>query len=101
VDEFLKDLHFFEIPHVIVGGDFNATEDEPSIKKIKMYFKDAGKNENTWSLENDLVKIRSNRRIDYIFCSENVLIEDTRLVLNKKNIMFPSDHYGVYAELSI
>lgn len=100
-EEFLKILLFLSVPKIIIGGDFNATEEELSIKKMKAHFIDAGMNDITWSLGNDLVKFRFDRRIDYIFCSKNLIVEDKKIVLNRKEKIFPSDHYGVYAQLNV
>lgn len=91
----------------ILLGDFNATEDEPVICLISEHFRDAYRaihvNEpgNTWDNKNPLTHgcQEPNRRMDYIFCSSSTNILTCDVVLNRPMPVYPSDHFGVMAEL--
>lgn len=106
-EEFLKFIHLYQMcPFTVVGGDFNAIIDEPAIQRVSDSYQDAFLSLHpddegiTWSRENKLVRsVRSDRRIDYIFCSKNLGVEKAEVILNEEKPIFPSDHFGVMAEL--
>lgn len=107
VNEFLELLTFGGEADCIFGGDFNAVEKEVCIQEILKHFKDTFKSLHpdqkgfTWSDQNDFVRSRFNRRIDYIFCSENLTCRKSEVVLDQKEVAFPSDHFGVMSEFDI
>jgi endonuclease/exonuclease/phosphatase family metal-dependent hydrolase len=94
-------------PDSILFGDLNATEDEPAIRMVAPHFQDAFRVLNptdegiTWDGNNPLTKgsILPDRRIDYIFVPQSMIIKESKIVLNQPAPIFPSDHYGVMAEL--
>lgn len=91
----------------ILAGDFNATEDEPAILFAEEKLRDAFRARNpdvhgfTWS--HDVPRNREwndpSRRLDYVFCPEGVPLRDARVVLDKPDPVFGSDHFGVLAEI--
>ena len=91
----------------IVLGDFNATPDEPSIQTITEQMIDAysvahpGEPGYTWSSRNPLTleSDLTNRRVDYIFCDRNAKVRLCNVILDRADPTFPSDHFGVLAEL--
>lgn len=108
-------------PPVLVG-DFNAVPESTEIRYIaglhalegrSVHFRDAwamagdGSYGATWSNTNTYARValEPDRRIDYIFVGPPAagglgVIETCRVVCNdEQNGMWPSDHFGVYAEL--
>jgi endonuclease/exonuclease/phosphatase family metal-dependent hydrolase len=105
----------------IIAGDFNAEPESTEIRYIKglhaldgrsMYFRDAwalaGIGDGiTWSNRNPYAHqpLAPDRRIDYIFVgppppSGVGMIESCRVVCNEEEGgAWPTDHFGVYAEL--
>ncbi len=106
----------------LVVGDFNAEPDSDEIRFLtgghaiggkSVYFHDAwrvvgdGGDGFTWSNQNPWARanLEPNRRIDYVFAGyptrEGVgLLELCQVVCNdEKDGIWPSDHFGVYAEL--
>ena len=92
---------------VILLGDLNATSEEPAIQAIFEHMKDAfcvaHPNEPgyTWSSRNPLTREvnLADRRIDYIFSDRNATIRTCDVILDKPTPVFPSDHFGIFAEL--
>ncbi|MFP5385608.1 MAG: endonuclease/exonuclease/phosphatase family protein [Bacteriovoracia bacterium] len=105
VTEFLKLISSAGSLPVIIGGDFNCTTDEPAVRKILQSYKDTffdlhPKNDGiTWCSKNNYIRSRKDRRIDYIFCSHDLRVERAEVVLNHKQPIFPSDHFGVLTDL--
>ncbi len=108
---------------VIVTGDFNARPDSAEIMFFtgrhamngeSAYYQDTwerihDKEEGySWSAKNTFTRewLEPNRRIDYVFTSQPTregkgLTLDSRLVLNRPDSegTFPTDHFGVFAEI--
>lgn len=90
---------------VILAGDFNATPEEPSVRAVLRSYKDTfsslhPQNDGiTWSSDNNFIRSRKDRRIDYIFCSNEMKVEKAEVILNSKQPVFPSDHFGVLADI--
>jgi endonuclease/exonuclease/phosphatase family metal-dependent hydrolase len=113
-----------EIPTVLCG-DFNCTPDSEvhrfltgrvSLAGKSTYWRDAYQRRHphsdgfTWSARNPYVarNVERNRRIDFIFVGELVengpgAIQHARVVLDLPGAdrVFPSDHFGVFAEISL
>jgi endonuclease/exonuclease/phosphatase family metal-dependent hydrolase len=107
-------------PPVIVG-DFNAEPDSAEVRYIKglqsldgrsVHYRDAwasaGSGDGaTWSNRNAYARmaLEPDRRIDYIFVGPPLpngigLIETCRVICDEpQNGIWPTDHFGVYAEL--
>jgi endonuclease/exonuclease/phosphatase family metal-dependent hydrolase len=106
----------------ILAGDFNAEPDSAEIRYVtglqsiegrSVYFCDAWRYAGeegdgiTWSNRNDYARpwLEPDRRIDYIFVGNPRpggvgVIETCRLVCSEKDDgVWPSDHFGVYAEI--
>jgi endonuclease/exonuclease/phosphatase family metal-dependent hydrolase len=111
------------IPPILVG-DFNAEPESAEVRYItglqsiegrSVYLRDAWRhagtdgNGLTWSNRNDyaLPWLEPDRRIDYIFIGpprpDGVgTIETCRMVCNdKRDGVWPSDHFGLYAEFRV
>jgi endonuclease/exonuclease/phosphatase family metal-dependent hydrolase len=94
---------------LIFAGDLNATEDEPAIQLTSERLKDAFRAAHptdpgyTWVRQNPLTRpvppSAPDRRIDYIFCSREARVFSCRVVLDQPSPTYPSDHFGVFAEL--
>jgi endonuclease/exonuclease/phosphatase family metal-dependent hydrolase len=106
----------------IVVGDFNAEPESAEIRYVSglqsidgrsVHFRDAWRSAGsgdegiTWSNRNDYARpwLEPDRRIDYVFVGPPRpgglgLIEEARVVLDEREgNVWPSDHFGVYAEL--
>ncbi len=106
----------------IVVGDFNAAPESAEIRYVtglqslegrSLYLRDAwaeageGGDGITWSNRNDYARpwLEPERRIDYIFVgppqpSGVGLVESCRVVCdNARGGVWPTDHFGVYAEI--
>ena len=108
---------------VIMSGDFNAKPESAeirfltgnqSLKGESAYYQDAWymthRHEDgySWSYKNAYTRpwLEPDRRIDYIFVSQPTreskgIILDCHLVLNRPDLsgVFPSDHFGMLAEI--
>lgn len=122
------DIHHFVKKHdsrlpVIILGDFNDTPDSKTIRFLTAkqslqgelaYYQDAWntihprENGFTWSKKNCFARAmnRPDRRIDYIFVSPpdkdgKGHIRDCRIIMNRPDALgiFPSDHFGILAEI--
>lgn len=105
-------------------GDFNTDPDTDEIRYLKglhsidgssAYFCDAWERAGdgglgaTWTQQNDYSKVYGlpNRRIDYIFVGAPAIqgpgtVQSCRVVCNEQvDGVWPSDHFGVFAELSV
>lgn len=95
------------IPGPFIIGDFNATEDEPAIRELKSHFTDAFHAVHpesagiTWSarLPSNRAFPMPDRRVDYIFCPQNIHVRNSRVVLDSPAPVYPSDHFGVCADV--
>ncbi len=90
---------------VIIMGDMNAKPDDPAIKmltdnKIKKFrntLSAAGAGRTFHGFRGK----KQGDQIDYIFVSEEFVIEDARIIQGHAASRFPSDHYPVVATLSL
>jgi len=88
-------------------GDLNATSDEPAIQVACERLLDVFHTVNpqdpgyTWSVDNPFTQgyHLADRRIDYIFCPRKATIHQCKVILNQAAPIFPSDHFGVFAEV--
>lgn len=85
VGEFLKAIDGNQFHHVIIGGDFNATPNEPAIQLMEEKFLTAKAEGNTFK----------DKRIDYLFSTPDLT------PLNPKIVEMASDHFGVMADYSV
>ena len=114
---------------LLLMGDFNATPDSDEIRFLRglhtlagrrTYYQDAflcssdGPLEHgfTWSRRNPYTQrlrfLQNDRRLDYIFAGPpsrdgRGVVHSCRIVLDRPNPdgVFPSDHFGLYAELQL
>jgi endonuclease/exonuclease/phosphatase family metal-dependent hydrolase len=122
---FMREVPDVRIPKVLMG-DFNAVPDSDEIRWLKglrsidgqrVYFQDAWAHLHsrdpgwTWAKSNPytakMAWLERDRRIDYIFVGHTNLdgtgtLLDCRIVLDVPDSdgNFPSDHYGLYAEIA-
>jgi len=74
---------------VILAGDFNCLPDSDTVKEMETHFQNCGHD----SIEPTTI---DNRRIDYIFVSNDIKVKSFE-VLQKEG----SDHFPILAELSL
>jgi len=97
---------------VILTGDFNDTPDSQAVKNITDTSKDfyladsksiAAKTEGTSWTFHDFGRLPEDRRplIDYIFVSKDITVSDYRVLPDKLNDIFVSDHTPVSAKITI
>jgi endonuclease/exonuclease/phosphatase family metal-dependent hydrolase len=124
-EAFMRETPDVRIPKVLMG-DFNAVPDSDEIRFLKglrtvngrrVYFQDAWAHLRprepgwTWAKSNPFTErmawLERDRRIDYIFVGHTNLdgtgmLLDCRVVLDVPDGegVFPSDHYGLYAEIA-
>ncbi len=94
---------------VLIGGDFNTVEEDFAIRRmVSAGFTDlqAGTGCITWDNRNPFIQSHSvrfpDRRIDYLFLKDpRSTVRDCRIACDRPNAagLFPSDHYGVLADL--
>jgi endonuclease/exonuclease/phosphatase family metal-dependent hydrolase len=109
IDEFSVNEWTTSDARAVLMGDFNAGEDEPCIhlarQKLKDCFRTAHPSEPgyTWLRSNPLNRKWKNmpdRRLDYIFCPQDVRIRRAVVVFNRKDgVGYASDHFAVLADL--
>ncbi len=95
------------VDKMVLMGDLNANPDEPVIHALSETLTDAYPNRNpgeagyTWSSHNPGTRTENlpDRRIDYIFCDRNAIVRECEVILKQAKPVFPSDHFGVLAEL--
>ncbi len=101
----------------VVMGDFNAVESSPAIRVLtrRAGFRDAFRLANpaapgfTEGQELSVPRVTAARRIDYVFLVPGVEtpghVVSSRVVLDQPRrrgeVLWPSDHYGVLAEIAI
>lgn len=93
-----------ESDSIILGGDFNATDDEQVIPFLREKFKYVWRTSMkgfTWCLDNPLISHShsGNGRKDYIFCSSDLVSHHPAVVLNHPNPVYASDHFGVVVQV--
>ncbi|WP_375324896.1 endonuclease/exonuclease/phosphatase family protein [Flagellimonas sp. GZD32] len=102
--EKIKELNAENYP-VVVTGDFNLESDSPGVQVILKEMKDthiaAGKNAfgpdgtfNGFQFEQPV-----ERRIDYIFVSDEFTVLKSAILSDSKDTRYPSDHLPVFARL--
>ncbi|MDK1024329.1 MAG: endonuclease/exonuclease/phosphatase family protein [Gammaproteobacteria bacterium] len=124
LNTFVRSVRIKEGYPVIMVGDFNTDPDSDeirylmglhSIEDTSAYFCDAWERAGdegtgaTWAQENHYSRTYGSpdRRIDYIFVGAQGIqgagaIKDCRVVCNKSlDDVWPSDHFGVFAELTV
>lgn len=95
----------------IVLGDFNSYIDEPAVDLMKSRFRSAfeavhGREpDKTWSTPVNTYDDSPHGTLDYIYVSEQFNIVDAGLAFNTPSPddpdLYPSDHLGLYARLSL
>lgn len=91
----------------VLLGDLNAVAEEPVIQTVSERMTDAYRtahpNEpgHTWSILNPLNRGLDSvdRRIDYIFSDRSASVRKCEVILDRPAPVYPSDHFGVFAEL--
>lgn len=92
----------------MLAGDFNATEDEPVVRLAAKGLRDAFRAchpdapGHTWIRANPHTGDfdMPDRRLDYVFVPEGVAVLGAEVVLDRPDPVYPSDHFGVLADLA-
>lgn len=107
LDDFVREHWVTPGERTVLTGDFNAVEDEPAILLLSERLQDTFRERHpgdpgyTWTKTNPLAGGNApDRRLDYIFCPQDVEIHRADVILNKPGTPYLSDHFAVYAELS-
>ena len=90
---------------VMLTGDFNMEPYDESIQVILQSLKDAKvAAKNTFGPEGTFNGFQFDqpvtRRIDYIFTSEDVVVNKYAVLSDNENLRYPSDHLPVYVEIA-
>ncbi len=97
----------------VIAGDFNAYADppEPAVGLMKSRFRSAyetvhgSEPEKTWTTPVNIYDDSPHGTLDYIFVSPEFTIDDAGLAFDQPDPhdpnMFPSDHIGLFATLSL
>jgi endonuclease/exonuclease/phosphatase family metal-dependent hydrolase len=92
---------------VILTGDFNVEPDKAPYKALSAIMKDSKLISETTAYGPDATfngfhfEELPTRRIDYIFVKGNVKVLTYAALSDSKNMLYPSDHFPVVADLSI
>ncbi|WP_373044786.1 endonuclease/exonuclease/phosphatase family protein [Vulgatibacter sp.] len=94
-------------PRAVLAGDLNAEEGEAAIALARQRLRDAWRTLHpagpgtTWATWNGLNRHpeMGDRRLDYVFCPPEVEVRRCEVVLDEADPHWPSDHFGVLAEL--
>lgn len=92
---------------LVLAGDLNATDDEPAIALANERLQDAWKSRHpgwpgyTYLADNPYSGRwpTFDRRLDYIFCSPDAVVRTAAVVLDEPDPVYPSDHFGVMADI--
>ena len=102
IDEYCKKISSY--PTFIIG-DFNMTPDTPAYAKMCENFTDVNA-----ATDNDLRTtyhaynpegMTTNEHIDYCFINPKIRPISQKIIDDKVDGMFPSDHYGLYIKMEI
>lgn len=95
----------------IVLGDFNSYVEEPAVTLMKSRFRSAYETihgrepEKTWSTPVNTYDDSPHGTLDYIYVSPEFQIRDAGLAFDRPSTedpdLYPSDHLGLYARLSL
>lgn len=118
-------------PPIILCGDFNGTPETSAVTMMRQHYTSAyaaihGREpdftcptplpRSTWSMLRTILgffvllrpqHIKANWRgtLDYIFVNQKITVNDSRIVLDQPSPndprIFPSDHFGIYANVSL
>lgn len=94
---------------VLLCGDFNATDREPVVQLASESLVDSFRAFNpkaaghTWVKANPLTGDwpMPDRRLDYIFSPPKARVEEVRVVLDRPDPIFASDHFGLFAAIEL
>ena len=88
---------------VLLTGDFNLEDENKSIKKLQNEFidskKDILKSNHFYGTYNGFNNVKSNKRIDYVFFKNLILINSKHVYIKTKAENWASDHHPVVAYL--
>lgn len=101
----IKDINKENLP-VILMGDFNMEEDHESIQFIEQHLKDSKAiAKNTFgplgTFNNFEFDKPVNRRIDFIFVSQEINVEKYAVLSDSWDCKYPSDHLPVFVRFKI
>ena len=102
IDEYSTKISSY--PTFIIG-DFNMTPDSPAYGAMSAIFTDVNAVtdndlQNTYHAYNP-ESINYNTHIDYCFVNNGIKPVSQKIIVDKVDGMFPSDHYGLYIKLEI
>lgn len=94
---------------LVFAGDLNAAEGEPALDLANRLLQDcfrACKPDipgTTWSHANPLAfgPGLPDRRLDYAFCPAGMHVREARVVLDRPDPVYPSDHFGLYVAVDL
>lgn len=89
---------------VVVTGDFNMRPDSPAYKKMTEFFTDvnaATVGDNTATFHGYAPEQNKDSLIDFCFVTNNIKCKNYKLIDNLVDGKYPSDHYGILAEIEI
>ncbi len=93
---------------LLLAGDLNARETEAAIVHAQGLLRDCfrarhpGSPGFTWSRANPLTCGFGDpdRRLDYAFCPAEAHVREARVVLDRPDPVYPSDHFGLYVAVA-
>jgi endonuclease/exonuclease/phosphatase family metal-dependent hydrolase len=98
-----------ERARLVLMGDFNATEREPVLQLARASLLDVFRQCHpegpgfTWIKANPLTGQwpQPDRRLDYMFVPAGVRVDEAKVVLDRADPVFASDHFGLFAALRL
>ena len=85
-------------------GDFNMTDDSAGYKEITKFFTDLNKvtaNEGGCTYHGYAPEKHNSSPIDFIFIDGKIHPVDFKIIREKADDKFPSDHYGIIGEIEV
>lgn len=96
VAELISWLEALKTPWILLG-DFNATPDSPEVQKLVQYAHPVFREQPEWLTTFSFPAVRPDRRIDYIFFSQDFALKKMEVLDNEGT----TDHRPVLAELML
>lgn len=86
---------------LIFMGDLNATPKSEVINILKSTLNTTNENpKSSWTFNDFVFDNPIKKRIDYIFISNNIKVNNYEILTKSINSRYPSDHFPVYVELT-
>ncbi len=94
IKHIIKELKVNNTPHLIIG-DMNDFYNSSPINELFTNYIDASKYKNQENINTFQDYGRKEEKIDYIALSKNITELDYKVINNKYNNIYPSDHYPI------